>query len=100
MIVIRVELWSAVTGKITELARMHITNTGESGGPRRNYVGQTFIGRDAEALAQLRVQREGQVRDYPAERIHVWHLVTEMLANMGYLRKAIANQPVTLDRKD
>ncbi len=86
MIVIKVELWSAITGSKIELARMHISNTGESAGRRRHYTGETFIGRDSEALSRGRVSKRGEVRDYPAPALHIWNLVTRMLTSMGYTK--------------
>ena len=88
MIVVRVELWSAVTGRKTELARMHICNDATGTARRRNYVAQTFVGRSAEALAKLRVSRKGALRDWPSQDVHVWNLVGAMLEAMGYGAKA------------
>lgn len=87
MIVIRVELWSAITGKKTELARMTIHN--ESGGGNfRNYSGKTYKGRDKKTLTQSMINdtvtRSGEVFRHPAKRQHVWNLVSKMLNNMGY----------------
>lgn len=84
MIVIRVELWSHKTGEKTELARMHITNTGDGTHNLHNYVGQTFRGRSVKALSRLHVARTTQMIDWPRDRYHVWSLVTKMLARMGY----------------
>lgn len=85
MIVVRVELWSAVTGQVTELARMRIAN--ESGGGRlRDYSGVIFKGRSREALERGHTHRCGRVEAWPAEELHVWNLVAEMLAGMGYGR--------------
>lgn len=84
MIIVRVELWSAVTGKTTELARMHIANTGAGTPARGNYEGTTFRGRTAAALAKLLVSREGGVENYPRQQLHVWNLVARMLSAMGY----------------
>lgn len=83
MIVVRVELWSAVTGKRTELARMRIANIG-GGGNQRDYEGVTFRGRSAAALDRAETQRTGKLERFPAESRHVWNLVARMLAGMGY----------------
>jgi hypothetical protein len=92
MIVVRVELWSAVTGIKTELARMEICN--DSGtSARRNYITRVLRGRSTEALDQRRVQREGRaeregaVEDWPSEQVHIWNLVAAALAGMGYGRR-------------
>lgn len=90
MIVIRVELWSAVTGEKTELARMLVDNIG--GTPSlRNYRVRTLRGRSAIALDRSMVkaattgtQREGRVMGHPSERVHVWNLIAKALTAMGY----------------
>lgn len=84
MLVIRIELWSHRTGEKTELARMHITNTGEANGRLHNYIGQTFRGRSSRALDRLQASRTTQLTDWPRDRLHVWSLVATMLAKMGY----------------
>lgn len=87
MIVIRVELHSAVTRKVTELARMHICNIGGTKS-RRDYSGQTFTGRDRDTLdrsvANGTVTRSGEVMNHKSEAQHVWNLVAKMLNNLGY----------------
>jgi hypothetical protein len=83
MLVIRVELWSAITGKRTELARMHISNVGGTD-TRGEYFGETFRGRTAHSLNKRTVSRTGEVTDWPRKRAHVWKLVTKMLTTMGY----------------
>ena len=84
MIVIRVELWSARTGKKTELARMHICNTGDGTDDRADYVGHTFKGRSGAALDKKNINRTGEIANWPRHRNHVWMLVAKMLATMGY----------------
>ena len=83
MIVVRVELWSAITGAKTELARMHISNAGGSN-RRRDYEGKSFIGRSTEALDRQRVSKVGSLTNFPSLDLHVWNLVARMLATMGY----------------
>lgn len=87
MIVVRIELWSAVTGRRTELARLRICNDGETSAanPRRgSYHGETLVGRSTAALDRGQVQRKGRVADFPRHELHLWHLVARMLAAMGY----------------
>lgn len=84
MIVVRVELWSAITKAKTELARLHICNTGESAGTRRNYTGTSFRGRSTQALDRATPSKTGTVANWPSEQLHVWNLVAAMLADMGY----------------
>jgi hypothetical protein len=89
MIVVRVELHSAITRKITEIARFDIWNTGtgsaDTGSAERgDYSCASFIGRDRESLAQRRENRTGSVPDHPRLREHVLNLVAKALLNMGY----------------
>lgn len=87
MIVVTVHLASAVDGRLQQLARMHICNDGEATlrNPRLgDYVGETFVGRDAETLAQGRVSKRGEVRGWRRHDFHVWNLVRRMLESMGY----------------
>lgn len=87
MIVVRVELWSAVTGNITELARMTLDNVGGSN-QLGDYRVRTLRGRSAQALDRAMisgtVQREGEVHRHPRLREHVWNLVAKALASMRY----------------
>ena len=90
MIVVRVELHSARTGEVTELARATICNTGEGTRTLGHYMAATWRGRDRAALdASVRGgshQRRAEVRDWPRQRLHVWNLVAEALSAMGYGR--------------
>lgn len=91
MIIIRVELWSAVNGEKTELARMVIDNVGGTH-QRGDYRARTLRGRSADALnksllsmaAGNGVQREGKVLGHARLREHVWNLVAKALSSMGY----------------
>lgn len=87
MIVNRVELWSAITGDVSELARMTIDNVGGTT-QLGDYRTRTYRGRSTEALhnAMLAetVQREGKVLRHPRLREHVWNLVAKALSGMGY----------------
>ena len=86
MIVVRVELHSAVTGKVTELARAEIVNDGTGSQSVGHYVASVLRGRSRNQLARGHVQRSVAVRDWPRERLHVWNLVAEALRAMGYGR--------------
>lgn len=92
MIVVRVELWSAITGQKTELARMVIDNIGGTT-QRGDYRTRTFRGRSEQALQSAMksgmrggagVQREGRVMGHARLREHVWNLVSKALSGMGY----------------
>ena len=87
MIVVRVELWSAIDGRRTERARRHIANDGRAtvANPHLgDYQGETFVGRDSVALDKGRVSKRGAVRGWRRHDFHVWNLVAAMLADMGY----------------
>ena len=83
MIIVRVELHSAVDGRVTELARMHISNAGgtETLG---DYDVATLRGRSADALDRRVVQRRGRVLRHQRLALHVWHLVGKALGAIGY----------------
>jgi hypothetical protein len=85
MIVVRVELHSAVDGSVRELARLHISNAGgtETLG---DYDVQTLRGRSTADLDRRMVQRRGRVCRHQRLALHVWHLVAKALGAMGYGR--------------
>jgi hypothetical protein len=83
MIVVRVELHSAIDGSVRELARAHISNAGGTT-ERCDYDVVTLRGRSKEALDKRVGNRRGKVRDYPRLAIHVWHLVAAALQAIGY----------------
>lgn len=96
MIIVRVELHSAITGKITELARMAICNVGGTA-DRGDYSCETFRGRSRTTLDDRRRQRSGSVKGYPRLKIHVWHLVARALAAMNYIDGKEPWQPDMLE---
>lgn len=94
MIIVRVELWSAVSGEKTELARMVVDNIGGSQ-HHGDYRCRTLRGRSRVALdkslvsalsEQAGVQREGKVQGHARLREHVWNLIAKSLSSMGYGR--------------
>lgn len=88
MIIVRVELWSARTGEVTELARMGIDNVGGDS-DHRDYRARTWRGRSREALTRSMrndvVTRESRIKGHPSEKLHVWYLVGKALRKMGYV---------------
>lgn len=86
MIIIRVELHSAINGSITELARMKISNTGYNHitDTNHNYKCQTFRGINKETLNKETVERYSNINNWPRERYHIWNMVAKALKNMGY----------------
>ena len=87
MIVVRVELHSARTGEVTELARMHLANdAGQVTAKRADYDGKTFVGRSTEGLYRGEVSHTGRVENWPRLDLHIWNLVQAMLTDMGYTK--------------
>lgn len=86
MLIVKVELHNANTGEISEIARAVIYNDGTGTGDKGNYVARTWRGRTKDDLDKRKVQRVGAVHAYPRLKLHVWNLVTEALASMGYGR--------------
>jgi hypothetical protein len=86
MIVVRVELHSVITGKVTEIARAHIANIGGTK-TSGDYQITTFKGRRAQDLNRRVPVRSAVVMSYPRLSVHVWHLVARALIAMGYAGK-------------
>jgi hypothetical protein len=80
MIVVTVELWSAKTGKKTEIGKMHISNIGVSEDMRvGDYSGTVMRKPDFK-----RVTKHGSIKGHRRLDQPIWNLVRKMLANMGY----------------
>lgn len=91
MLVVRVELRSAITGKVTEIARMPLWNLGTGTAKRGNYKGRTVPGKTdgpmivpAMFLEGRKPMRSAEVDNYPRQSLHVWNLIARMLTAMGY----------------
>lgn len=87
MIVVKVELWSAITGDKQELARMEIANTGalsNLNANRGDYDCCTLRGRSTEQLDKRTAHRRGKVTNWPRLQLHVWNLVAKCLRQMDY----------------
>lgn len=84
MIVVRVELHSAVNGQVTELGRCIITNDGTGTADVGHYDVSALRGRSKVQLDRGQVQRRGRVESWPRQRLHVWNLVAAALAAVGY----------------
>jgi hypothetical protein len=91
MIVVKVELHSAITGRISEIARMNICNIGGTH-TKGDYHCETLRGRSKADLDKRVQQRTGNVMNYPRLSIHVWHLVARALVGMGYAGKGLQIQ--------
>lgn len=89
MIVVRVELWSANTGAVSELARMTIDNIGTTDDRQHaDYRARSYRGRDAQTLHRAMLSgvanREGKVLRHARLKLHVWQLVAKALRSLGY----------------
>lgn len=82
MLLVKVELHSALTGRVSEIARMVLWNTGSGTALRGNYKGHTL--RKLKGGFGAVKLKGGEVEDYPRKSKHVWHLVSRMLRSMGY----------------
>lgn len=87
MLVVKIELWSAVTGKVEEIGRMYIGNDGTARGKRGNYdVKVTRKGSEKSTgwktfrgWKNVKATRTGRVEDYPRSSYNVWRLITRAL---------------------
>ena len=85
MIRVKVERHNPLTGKISEIARMDITNDGRGTVLCSSYDGVTYYGRSAGTFdLYKRVNRRGHVRDWYRAAYHPWYLVAAMLRSMGF----------------
>lgn len=84
MIIVTVELISAITGQTKQLAKMIISNDDTGSKYAGDYNITTFRGRDADALEKKTPNRTGRVEHYPRTSLHVWNLVSRALAACGY----------------
>lgn len=78
MIVVRVELWSARTGKISQLGLMKIGNVADRGA-KADYHGEILRKPSFNQIA-----REGEVKNHRKHDEVVWCLIGKMLTAMGY----------------
>jgi hypothetical protein len=77
MIVVKIELHSAQTGEITEIGRMHLSNTGGLKGDKRgSYTIEVF-----KRGSNKHVQRHGLVTNFPKKSYSIWRLVLRALRN-------------------
>lgn len=93
MIVVKVELHSANTGAVTELARMHVCNESHlCNQPDPENLGSYGVyvlrGHDKGQLDTSSRNRTfthtGKFGQYPRKRLHVWNLVLYALVAAGY----------------
>lgn len=81
MIVVRVELHSAVTRQVTEIGRMTICNDGTGSVSRGNYEA-VVLRRPAFGAAT----RRAAVRNHARQAEPIWSLIGKALVALGYAR--------------
>jgi hypothetical protein len=89
MLVVKVELHSAITGVVSTLATLAIANDGRGTETKGDYDGWAFPkqpgSRPVDFTRPLpKPFKRGRVEGHPRLSQHVWHLVAKMLNNMGY----------------
>lgn len=88
MIVVRVELWSAITGEKSEIARFGIWNVGSGSHTRGDYECASYTGRSKEAFDKSMISKrhthEGKVTNHARLQEHVLNLVAKALTSMDY----------------
>lgn len=79
MIVVKIELRSARTGKVRPLGEVHIWNDGTSTNPHIGNYGTRFFGQRLQTLGRSCV-----VQNWPRLRKPIFSLLKEVLAGAGY----------------
>lgn len=79
MIIVRVELLSAVTGKTTSLGCMHICNDGTGSETSGHYDVRTISNKGY-------LGRSGRVERYPHKAVAIWNLVRRACEAAGYTK--------------
>jgi hypothetical protein len=94
VLVVKIELHSAITGQVKTIGEMVIANDGGGSRTKGDYDG--WVMRQTRSMSSLydrfrdvmqgkkKATRTGRVEDYPRLSITVWHLVARMLKDMGY----------------
>jgi len=89
MIVVKIELHSAITGRVSEIGRMLICNDGAGSADRGDYSVQVLRRKDRPggiseyvtgiAAGSEPVTRTAEVKNYPRQSYNVWRLVLRAL---------------------
>lgn len=85
MLVVKVELHSAITGDVSEVGRLIIANDGKSFDPAVGHY-NVRLGRKGANNARilLNPQRAGRVEGHARESSSVWSLVAKALTAIGF----------------
>ncbi len=76
MIIVKIELMSAITGKSTEIGRMHISNEGKFTDEKKtrcNYIAQIM------RRGTIKPLKTTIIENYPRAAYSVWELVRRVL---------------------
>lgn len=84
MIIVRMTLLSANTGKETDLGTLVLCNDGTGTDARGNYTGRTIAKNAKPPILENSAVRKGYVFGHPRKAKSVWNLVCTMLTEMGY----------------
>jgi len=82
MLVVKVELWSAITGKNEEIGRMYLANDGTALTPSRGNYDVKVCREGSFKYAgwdKIKASRSARVEEYPRLGYNVWRLVTRAL---------------------
>ena len=83
MIVVRVELHSAKTGNVKEIARLSITNTGKNPNHPAEGDYQTKVYKAPNFQAVI---RRGEIFRHRRQSQSPWTLIGKVLKNLGYIK--------------
>lgn len=89
MIVVKIELHSAITGAVSEIGRMEICNDGSSENRQVGHYDGTAHESDFSGVVRRKpdfkvTTRRGRVTNYRRLDKPIWSLVARMLASMNY----------------
>lgn len=84
MLILKLELHSAITGEVSEIARVRIYNDGNGTREYGDYVAEVFYGKVTEPLDVSKVYAKTEIKEYPRLGLHVWNLVARALSKLGY----------------
>jgi hypothetical protein len=80
VIVVKVELWSARTGKKTELGRMYVCNDGKNRNPNRGNYDATICRKGKFELEDLsKGTRRTHLNNWPSSSKVIWRLILRLL---------------------
>jgi hypothetical protein len=101
MLIVTVDLLSALTGKRTNLGTLHIANVGGTR-TRGDYEGRAYQKgyQPAVGMQEQGSTRKGQVKGYGRIAEPVWSLVLSMLESMGYRGGRGVEQPPVVEPRD